>query len=202
MAGAPQSDLERFKAQQNAVADQSLESTRNMVRLVEESQAAGVNTITMLEQQGEQLNRIEGGLDNINAEMKEAEKHLTGMEKWCGLCVMPWYKRKKIKDVDDSKWETSKDGTVVKKQPGGGVASGSHSGGTYIERITDDAREDEMEENMQAVGSVLSNLKEMSQAMGGEIERQNKQLDKISGKTDVADVNIDRANMRTQKLLK
>ena len=52
------------------------------------------------------------------------------------------------------------------------------------------------------VGSVLSNLKEMSQAMGGEIERQNKQLDKISGKTDVADVNIDRANARTQKLLK
>ena len=124
-------------------------------------------------------------------------------------------------DVDDSKWETSKDGTVVKKQPGlyilldtglfyysshihtgGGVATGSHSGGTYIERITDDAREDEMEENMQAVGSVLSNLKEMSQAMGGEIERQNKQLDKIGGKTDVADVNIDRANARTQKLLK
>jgi len=202
MAGAPQSDLERFKAQQNAVADASLESTRNMVRLVEESQSAGVNTITMLEQQGEQLNRIEGGLDNINAEMKEAEKHLTGMEKWCGLCVMPWYKRKKIKDVDDSKWETSKDGTVVQRQPGGAVASGSHSGGTYIERITDDAREDEMEENMQAVGSVLANLKNMSKDMGVEIERQNKQLDKISGKTDVADVNIDRANARTQKLLK
>jgi len=202
MAGAPQSDLERFKAQQNAVADQSLESTRNMVRLVEESQAAGTNTITMLEQQGEQLNRIEGGLDNINAEMKEAEKHLTGMEKWCGLCVMPWYKRKKIKDVDDSKWETSKDGTVVTREQGRGAASGSHSGGTYIERITNDAREDEMEENMQAVGSVLSNLKAMSKEMGGEIERQNKQLDKIGGKTDVADVNIDRANLRTQKLLK
>merc|ERR1719507_2263571 len=34
--------------------------------------------------------------------------------------------------------------------------------------------------------------------MGGEIERQNKQLDKIGGKTDVADVNIDRANARTE----
>ena len=34
---------------------------------------------------------------------------------------------------------------------GGGAATGSHSGGTYIERITNDAREDEMEENMQAV---------------------------------------------------
>ena len=55
----------------------------------------------------------------------------------------------------------------MKKQPGltswiisstmfgfpgvGGGASGSTSGGPYIERITDDAREDEMEENMQAV---------------------------------------------------
>ena len=52
------------------------------------------------------------------------------------------------------------------------------------------------------MGSVLSNLKEMSQAMGGEIERQNKQLDKIGGKTDVADVNIGRANTRTEKILK
>jgi len=90
----------------------------------------------------------------------------------------------------------------VKKQPGASEGSGAGSGGPYIERIINDAREDEMEENMQAVGSVLSNLKEMSQAMGGEIERQNKQLDKISNKTDVADVNIGRANTRTNKLLK
>ena len=34
---------------------------------------------------------------------------------------------------------------------GGGGASGGGGGGPYIERITDDAREDEMEENMQAV---------------------------------------------------
>ena len=89
MAGG-MSDLERFKQQQNAVTDESLESTRRMVGMVEESQSAGTKTIEMLENQGEQLNRIESGLDNINADMKEAEKHLTGMEKWCGMCVMPW----------------------------------------------------------------------------------------------------------------
>jgi len=200
MAG--QSDLERFKAQQNAVADASLDSTRRMVQMTEESQAAGTRTIEMLEQQGEQLHRIEGGLDTINADMKEAEKHLTGMEKWCGLCVMPWYRRKKIKDVDDSKWESSKDGTVVKKQPEGGSSSNPDGGGPYIQRITNDAREDEMEENMQAVGSVLSNLKNMAADMGGEIERQNKQLDKIDYKAAKADVNIGVARNRTEKLLK
>ena len=43
---------------------------------------------------------------------------------------------------------------------GASEGSGSGSGGPYIERITNDAREDEMEENMQAVGSKnsLANL--------------------------------------------
>ena len=38
----------------------------------------------------EQLERVEEGLDNMNSEMKQAEKHITGMEKWCGICVCPW----------------------------------------------------------------------------------------------------------------
>ena len=54
--------------------------------------------------------------------------------------------------------------------------------GPYIRRINDDAREDEMEDNMQAVGSMLGNLKNMAQDMGGEIERQNKQLHRINNK--------------------
>ena len=44
----------------------------------------------MLNTQAEQINRIENNLDTINAEMKEADKALTGMEKWCGLFVCPW----------------------------------------------------------------------------------------------------------------
>lgn len=35
------------------------------------------------------MDRIEGGMDQINADMKEAEKNLTGMEKCCGICVLP-----------------------------------------------------------------------------------------------------------------
>ena len=54
--------------------------------------------------------------------------------------------------------------------------------GPYIQRINNDAREDEMEDNMQAVGSVLGNLKNMAADMGEEISRQNKQLDRIDRK--------------------
>lgn len=31
-------------------------------------------------------------MDQINQDMKEAEKNLTGLDKCCGLCVCPWNK--------------------------------------------------------------------------------------------------------------
>ena len=40
----------------------------------------------------EQLDAIDSGMDRINAEMRDAEKNLEGLEKCCGLCVLPWKK--------------------------------------------------------------------------------------------------------------
>ena len=111
----PQSTFGQLKEEQDAVTDQSLERTRNMVRMVEESQV--LEMLRMLcntEQRRDQLDMIVGKLDQVNAEME---------------------------DIKESE-------------------------GLYIKRITNDAREEEMEKNMQAVSSVLFTLKEMmSQAM-------------------------------------
>ena len=59
-----------------------------------------------------------------------------------------------------------------------------------IYRITNDGREDEMEDNMQQVGSGLGNLKNMAQDMGQEIDRQIRQLDKIGAKVKRSDQHI------------
>ena len=86
-------------------------------------------------------------------------------------------------------------------------------------RITNDAREDEMEENMQQVGSSLGILKNMAEDLGQTIDGQNKQIEKIGAKVtilsccclhidyehfqaQVADVKVKQANKRTDKLLK
>ena len=110
-----QSTFVQLKEEQDAVTDQSLERTRNMVRMVEESQV--LEMLKMLcntEQRRDQLDMIVGKLEEVNAEMED------------------------IKERE----------------------------GLYIKRITNDAREEEMEKNMQAVSSVLFTLKEMmSQAM-------------------------------------
>ena len=49
-----------------------------------------MKTLMALDEQGEQLDRVEENLDQINVDMREAERNLTGLEKCCGLCVCSW----------------------------------------------------------------------------------------------------------------
>ena len=49
-----------------------------------------------------------------------------------------------------------------------------------LNRITDDAREDEMEENLGQVSGMIGNLRNMAIDMNSEITAQNKQLDTIN----------------------
>ncbi|XP_056021488.1 synaptosomal-associated protein 25-like isoform X10 [Ostrea edulis] len=153
-------DLQNVQMQCNQATDESLESTRRMLNMCEESQDVGIKTIVMLDQQGEQLDRIEEGMDQINQDMRDAEKNLEGLEKCCGLCVLPW------------------------------------------KRITNDAREDEMEENLTQVSGMLGNLRNMAIDMGSEIESQNRQVDRINNKTQSNESRILDANQRAKKILK
>ncbi|NXV73368.1 SNP23 protein, partial [Atlantisia rogersi] len=157
-----------------------------------QSQDVGIKTITMLDEQGEQLNRIEEGMDQINKDMREAEKTLTELNKCCGLCVCPCNSRTKNFEASKAYRATWGDGTensadhVISMQPRSmqhqqPPTSGGPSGG-YITRITNDAREDEMDENLAQVGNILGNLKNMALDMGNEIDAQNKQIDRINVK--------------------
>ncbi|KAM4690797.1 synaptosomal-associated protein 23 [Rhinophrynus dorsalis] len=198
---------EDIQLRANQVTDESLESTRRMLNLAVESQDAGIKTITMLDEQGEQLNRIEEGMDQINKDMREAEKNLTELNKCCGLCICPGKRARNFETGENYKkaWG-NKDGPsddVVSKQPyqTNGQNSGVGQSGGYIKKITNDAREDEMDENLQQVGSILGNLKSMALDMGNEIETQNKQIDRINEKAETNKDRIDEANTRAKKLI-
>ncbi|XP_006874717.1 PREDICTED: synaptosomal-associated protein 23-like isoform X2 [Chrysochloris asiatica] len=150
---------EEIQLRAHQVTDESLESTRRILGLATETQDVGIKTITMLDEQGEQLNHIEEGMDQISKDMREAEKTLTELNKCCGLCVCP------------------------------------------CNSITNDAREDEMEENLIQVGSILGNLKNMTLDMGNEIDAQNQQINRITDKADTNKDRIDIANARAKKLI-
>uniref|UniRef100_A0A2K6G4N5 t-SNARE coiled-coil homology domain-containing protein n=1 Tax=Propithecus coquereli TaxID=379532 RepID=A0A2K6G4N5_PROCO len=77
---------EEIQLRAHQATDESLESTRRILGLASESQDAGIKTITMLDEQGEQLNRMDEGMDQIHKDMREAEKTVTELNKCCGLC--------------------------------------------------------------------------------------------------------------------
>ncbi|XP_028351219.1 synaptosomal-associated protein 23 isoform X1 [Physeter macrocephalus] len=214
---------EEIQLRANQVTDESLESTRRILGFAIESQDAGIKTITTLDEQGEQLKRVEEGMDQINKDMREAEKTLTELNKCCGLCVCPCnrfsdvgcFYETRTKNFESSKaykatWGDGGDNSpsnVVSKQPGRvtngqpqQATTGAASGG-YIKRITNDAREDEMEENLTQVGSILGNLKNMALDIGNEIEAQNRQIERITEKADTNKDRIDNANARAKKLI-
>ncbi|XP_023127778.1 synaptosomal-associated protein 23 isoform X1 [Amphiprion ocellaris] len=209
---------EQMAMRANQVTDESLESTRRMLQLAQESKETGVNTMVMLDQQGEQLRRVEDGMDQINQDMKLAEKNLTDLSKCCGLCICPCdrvtsiehdSKYKRTWGIGGGEGEVDASGAkVVSTQPSGvrngqaAQASAAAPSGPYIKRITNDAREDEMEENLDAVGGIIGNLKSMALDMGNEIDAQNKQIDRITEKADMNKLRIDEANQRANKLIK
>ncbi|KAL3872759.1 hypothetical protein ACJMK2_035961 [Sinanodonta woodiana] len=199
-------ELEELQFQATKATDESLESTRRMLQLCEESQDVGVKTIVMLDHQGEQLDRIEEGMDQINQDMRDAEKNLEGMEKCCGLCVLPWKKSKNFEKSGDynKTWKATDDGQVNTDGPRVIVDHGNGIGpsGNFITRITNDAREDEMEQNLQDVSGMLGNLRNMAIDMGTEIGAQNRQLDVINQKATSNETRIKEANKRATKILK
>jgi len=137
-------ELSSIQMQMNQTTNESLESTRRMLGLCEESKEAGIRTLVMLDEQGEQLDAIDTGMDRINAEMRDAEKNLEGLEKCCGLCVLPWKRTKNVeKSAAYSKtFKGNEDGKVNSSGPRQIVSqNGMGPGSGYIQRITNDARE-------------------------------------------------------------
>ena len=74
--------------------------------------------------------------------------------------------------------------------------------GAFVAKITNDAREDEMEENMEQVSNMIGNLRNMANDMGGELENQNNQLERINLKAASDITRVKMANDKAASLLK
>ncbi|XP_041655152.1 SNARE_SNAP25N and SNARE_SNAP23C domain-containing protein [Cheilinus undulatus] len=198
-------EQEELQRRANHVTDESLESTRRMMQLVEESKDAGIRALVMLDEQGEQLERIEEGLDQINSDMKEAEKNLTDLGKCCGLCSCDKLKAFEESGAYKAVWGGGQDGVVSNQPPSSRVMDEREQmimSGGHIRRVTNDAREDEMEENLAHIGSIMGNLKSMALDMGNEIDTQNVLIEGIQGKVMLNVSRIDAANQKANNLMK
>ena len=69
------------------------------------------------------------------------------------------------------------------------------------QKVTHDAREEEMEQNVAEVSNMIGNLRNMALDVGSEIDNQNKQIDRITKKGTSNEERVGAANKRANKLL-
>merc|ERR1712203_203211 len=157
----------------------------------------GIKTLVMLDDRGEQLEKFETGVDGINSDMRLAEEALQSMAFLCGIFPKFWKKSGGFKE-DHAIWGDQKAG-------GGGAAPAPGveiPSGAFVAKITNDAREEEMEENMEQVSAMIGNLRNMANDMGGELENQNTQLDRINMKASSDITRVKMANDKAAALMK
>ena len=146
---------ERYEIEQRMdhVTNESLDATKRIRAVAEETNQIGVDTLVTLNEQGEQLDNVERRLDEINVDLKQTDRNLTKIEQCCGcctcLCTRPrsMEKSKHYKKVYGKKARQMEN--VVQDEP---TRSGNGRGqpqGPFVKRVTDDVREDEMEDNLQ-----------------------------------------------------
>lgn len=147
---AEEDERGRLEQRIDHVTNESVGATRRIRAMAEETNQIGVDTLVTLNEQGEQLDNTERRLDEINVDLKQTDRNLTELEKCCGCfscaCCAPRSvkKTKQYKKVYGKKAQYE---GVVTEQPT--TENTRMAGkGPYIKRVTDDDREEEMEENL------------------------------------------------------
>ncbi|XP_007564550.2 synaptosomal-associated protein 23-like [Poecilia formosa] len=183
--------VEQMAVRANQLTDESLESTRRMLQMAEESQQTGNKTMEMLDHQAGELT---ASTFHAAFDSKRGQNLSEMLSFWKRRYFD--YQGIRVSSIEnDSRYKrtwgkgNSKGSNVVSRQPSG-VRNGQTAqtnaaaapSGPYINRVTNDAREDEMEDNLQAVGGIIGNMKDMALNMGNEIDKQNVQIDRINDK--------------------
>ncbi|XP_061538681.1 SNARE_SNAP25N and SNARE_SNAP23C domain-containing protein isoform X2 [Phycodurus eques] len=197
MASKPRvlSEQEELQRRANQVTEESLESTRRMMQLVEEVHAhtslavlirtkshVSVCVCVRLEQR-----RRHPSVGHVGRARRPKALEESGAYKavWGG--------------------GSGHDGVMSDQPASSRVADEREQmimSGGYIRRVTRDAREDEMNDNLAHVGSIVGNLRCMALDMGNEIDTQNVQIERVRGKAILNVARIGTAKQKANNLIK
>ncbi|XP_041349026.1 synaptosomal-associated protein 29-like [Gigantopelta aegis] len=207
-----------------------LDSTRRALSSIYESESMGTATAEELLRQHETLNNIETKTDQINKTMTVSQKHLNSIKSVFGG-IKNWWSSDKNKESEkpseekpsalkqtlQTQYQTSpaqrktvntsgfydeEDDLDSKFMASAPRANKSAPRQPMLQRVTNSAQEDEVDENLALMCDGMSRLKGLALGLGDEIEQQNEQLDRINVKATKADSTLDIQNRQMRKILK
>ncbi|XP_054716951.1 synaptosomal-associated protein 29-like [Uloborus diversus] len=208
------------------IEERTLQSTNTSLGLLHESEQVGILTAEELLKQREQLQNIEGNLDNINSTMKISQKHINSLKSIFGGLKNYFSK--------GGSSEASLPPEGVRPSPEGGPSpladtvghlraearanEGSHPAFRARDLSFDDLDagekkspvqasgsrdiDDKIDKNLDFLTSGLGRLKNLAVGLHDEIELQNEMIDVIHDKADRADETLEYQNRQIKRILK
>lgn len=155
----------------------------------------------------EQLKRIDGLADSTDSGMKKVEKTLTTMEKVLGVFTLPGgppdYEKKNSKQYENAfgpkpgAAESRRDERVrlIAEASDRGKMERTVKDGTrsHSQRLSEDSREDEIQENMATADVAIGGIKEQAVGMGRVLDDH---IETLQTTTKKVDVEVDRVKVR------
>jgi len=205
---------EQMKQEVLIKASGNSERIRQMVRETEVTRSIGSETLQVLDQQSEQLARIHGEADKIEENLNFADRTIRGMESiWGSVKNMM---AKPASSIKTSVTEAMRLEKASSASAGGGSKSQAAAGGgggaagrqqQQKKEYADDWQgklhkmEDEQDKDLDHLGNLVGQLKNMGTDMGASLQSQTKSIERLSDRTDSIDARLGKSNMRIGRML-
>jgi hypothetical protein len=179
------------------VIDDSLKSAERSVAILHQTEDIGVETIEVLDKQGNQINRIVGGLDDIQEKQYEAKQRIRSINSIFGYFfnwIVP-----KTKKYDDSKKinkiieKNNKKENKIKYNKKSNIPNNNTTTASLIDySMVSKESKDKIEKTDKLIDDMLhgvENLKDIAIHQGTLLTQQNEIL-------NIAKDNTDKANLK------
>ncbi|XP_042451755.1 putative SNAP25 homologous protein SNAP30 [Zingiber officinale] len=195
-------ELEKYAAYK---AEETTSKVNDCLKIAEIIKEDASNTLTMLHQQGDQINRTHEICVTIDKDLSRGESLLGSLG---GFFSMPW-KPKKTKEIKGPAVTADNSSKATKEQRDKlGLSSngkGQSKPREYAEPTSAmdkvQIEKSKQDDGLDDLSDVLGQLKGMAVDMGSEIERQNKALDGLQDDVDELNSRVKGANQRARKIL-
>jgi len=219
-------DIEGIKQQTRFIKQESVNSTRNALRLAQEAEETARGTLTRLGDQSEKLADTERHLDVAKSHSQRADDRTDELKKLNRSIFLPAItfnkdgkraaqeakiqsryedeqkeREKTMIDIRDTQNRLGRAATYERHDDKGSdkIKSVDHRKRFQFEKDDeDDQLEDELDDNLDQISDATSRLKALGMAMGQELDSQNLRINRIEEKT----VKLDNRVFRNTERLK
>lgn len=203
-------ELQAILTETKQVQQDTLQSSRNAVKTLQETVVVADKTNERLQAQGEQLKRIGATAEEADEHAQEAYDKSRELHKYKGFLpfsVKQWFTGGKKKSADSEYLAKQKelDKTAAKlakaDSKNAAIAASAATATANPIRSSGDEVEDEIDQNLDEMSKGLSHLKGVGLNMQSEIKKQNVDIEHIKATTEHTDYTINSANRKIQDFM-